>query len=114
MGRNIDAIRHQFGDPQVTSIIEGTLIRPAMYTIGGSIPEVAAFLEGYFSGAHVKASEASTIVTEWQDYVEFIGVEFGSTDWNDVFRSVTARFDSDDDWFDWLLTKYLQFKSNSP
>lgn len=70
--RNTDTIRNRFGHAQVTSIIEATLIRPSMDTIGASVFEVGAFLEGYFSGLAKHAPEVDR-TGEWQDFLEHLG-----------------------------------------
>ena len=110
MPRNIDAIRRRFDDPPVDSIIEGALIRPAMYTIGGTVPEVAAFLEGYFS-ALAKHPETQSVPDDWLAFTAFVGAETSHVGWHEVYANIAARFDTDDEAFDWLLTMYLQFKS---
>lgn len=49
-----------------------------MYTPRGSFAEVTAFIRGFVSGAaRVRATEP--LVTEWQDFEEWLAVQIGST-----------------------------------
>ena len=92
-------------------MVESALIRPSMYTVGGSVLEVAAFLEGYYSGL-AKGSPKSDHGSAWSDFVAAIAGD-GHPDWHTVFRDVNLRFNSCDEAFDWLLSVYLESSHRS-
>jgi hypothetical protein len=57
---------------QPESLVDAAICRPTMYTCHGSLPEVFAFLEGYYSGLCVNArSESSDHAQKY--WFEFIG-----------------------------------------
>jgi hypothetical protein len=93
-------------------MVESVLIRPQMYTVGGSVLEVAAFLEGYYSGM-AKIAPYSHKVAEWTDFVAAIAVD-GHSGWASVFRHVDSTFNTADEAFDWLLSAYLDHVHASP
>jgi hypothetical protein len=65
---------------------EAVLLRPRMYTLGGSYEEVVAFLEGYHSGM-AKYDPYAVPVSEWASFRDWLREQMRA-DSTDVF----ARF----------------------
>ena len=55
----------------VYDFTEAVVIRPKMYTLLGSYPEVIAFLEGYYSGLSKGRSNA-VIVENWYAFRQWL------------------------------------------
>lgn len=56
---------------------ESVMLRPKMYTLGGSYQEVVAFLEGHISGL-AKFDADLDIVREWWSFREWLEGQFGA------------------------------------
>lgn len=50
---------------------EAVLLRPKMYTLGGTFEEAIAFLEGYYSGM-AKANPCAAPVAEWVSFQHWL------------------------------------------
>jgi hypothetical protein len=112
MPREIYAIREKFGSPQVETLVEGVFIRPQMYSIGGTVFEVAAFLEGYYSGA---ARDKYWTDTSWQDFNLWLLAEIGGelhNGWHWLYQKIIELYPQNDLALDFLLEKFLQFQKN--
>jgi hypothetical protein len=111
MPREIQTIREKYGSLQVISMVEGTFMRPKMYTIGGTVFEVAAFLEGYYSG--VTKSQRSFYAT-WGDFNTWLVAEIDNRlrdNWHSLYQKIVELYPHDDLAFDYLLDKFLEFQT---
>jgi hypothetical protein len=68
------------------NLLEAVLIRPKMYTLGGTFEEVVAFLEGYYSGMS-KGNLYAIPVLEWASFRTWLSEKVASNT-SEVF----ARF----------------------
>jgi len=55
---------------------EAVLLRPRMYTLGGTFEEVIAFLEGYYSGM-AKGNPYAIPVLEWASFRTWLSEKMG-------------------------------------
>ncbi len=92
--RRISEIREKHDIQVITSIIEGTFIRPQMYTIGGTIFEVGAFLEGYISGLAHNPKHQYPIINIWSDFNSYLSnqIEDSNGGWHGAFSGVRRLF----------------------
>ena len=115
MPREIQAIRKKYGSPQVISLVEGVFIRPKMYTIGGTVFEVAAFLEGYFSCA-TRSDPKLEYWVFWGDFNTWLLAEIDNElqgDWHLLYQKVSELYPQADEAFDYLLEKVIQFQKEN-
>ena len=100
--------------PSVT-FTESVFVRPAMYTINGTLEETGAFLQGFYNGlgknSHPNAiREAKTWFNfcRWACQQMDIGAErYG---WHLLFSEIRRTSKDDSDGFVKLAELYIQFK----
>ena len=73
-------------DKPAVSFAEAVLLRPKMYTLGGTYEEVVAFLDGYFSGM-AKANPYAPPVLQWVAFQQWLAVQL-SVPSSDVFSTL--------------------------
>ena len=114
--RRVSEIREKHGIQVTMSIIEGTFTRPQMYTIGGTVFEVGAFLEGYISGLAHDPKHQYPIISIWSDFNIYLSnqIEDGNGGWYGAFSGVRRLFASEEESFDYLLDKYYEFYNALP
>jgi hypothetical protein len=84
-----------------------------MYTINGSVEEVGAFLEGYYSAAakciHHKAAVAEA--EEWWIFCRWLAKRLSDTEssWHSAFIALKRAYPDDADAFAKLLEWYPEF-----
>jgi len=99
---------------QVADFTESVFYRPGMYTINGTLEEVAAFLEGYYSAAAkcIHSEGAQKEVNRWCDFTRWLaekveGAE--SPSWSNVFRALRRNYSEDAAVFDKLREWYPEY-----
>ena len=60
-----------------------------MYTLRGSFPEFAAFMQGYVSGA-ARAEHAEVLLAEWRDFERWLSDRIGSASPGEVLEALLA------------------------
>ena len=75
------------------SFSEAVLLRPAMYTLGGTFAEVVAFLEGYYSGV-ANGNPYAPSAAEWEAFRVWLSAQF-CVDTSEVFAALQTRCGSD-------------------
>ena len=88
---------------------EAVLLRPAMYTLGGSYEETIAFLEGYHSGVARGAPHADPI-REWEDFCEWLASRL-SVPRSEVFSTLRGRHSSGVAALSALLGELVEYQS---
>jgi hypothetical protein len=58
------------------TFVEAVLLRPRMYTLGGTFEEAVAFLEGYFSGM-AKGNPSAAPVLQWASFRNWLSESMG-------------------------------------
>src|SRR5687768_1547816 len=88
---------------------QAVLLRPTMYTMGGSFEEVIAFLTGYFSGAAQGGPHAPDVV-QWSYFRAWLAEQLGWPRTN-LFQEFRNRYETDEaarQEFLRLLTLFLE------
>ena len=106
---------------QLADFTESVFYRPGMYTINGTLEEVGAFLEGYYSGAAkcFQSAGAQQEVNRWVEFCRWLGEKIGGVQapsWHNVFKALRVLHPNDAEAFEKLRTWYPEFlesKDNS-
>jgi hypothetical protein len=99
---------------QLVDFTESVLYRPKMYTINGTLEEVGAFLEGYYSGVakcthHSGAWQESS---RWVEFCHWLGAKIGGVQapsWYNVFKALRESYSNDAEAFEKLRAWYPEF-----
>ena len=75
------------------SFSEAVLLRPTMYTRGGTFAEVVAFLEGYYSGM-ANGDPYAPLVAEWEAFRGWLSAQL-CVDTSEVFDAFQKRYGGD-------------------
>lgn len=61
---------HRWSEDWPITFTEAVFVRPKMYTINGTVEEVAAFLEGFYSGlaAHTRDAQRMAEAQQWWNF----------------------------------------------
>lgn len=99
----------------VGSFLEAVLVRPLMYTINGTLEEVGAFLEGFYSGmaAHNKNKSAQEEAQFWFDFCEWASTKISDSEvnnWHSLFKGLRQQVGDESDAFRNLLIFYKEFR----
>jgi hypothetical protein len=78
---------------QPVTFSEAVLLRPEMYTPGGTFVEAIAFLEGYYSGM-AKTNPYAAPVVEWEDFRRWLANQL-SVDTSEVLGRFVACYGQD-------------------
>jgi hypothetical protein len=87
---------------------EAVLLRPKMYTLGGSFEEVVAFLEGYHSGL-AKGNPHACSVDQWTPFCEWLTKQLGVSDSVDTFKKLRGLHPTSEAALEDMLRKFRQF-----
>jgi hypothetical protein len=84
----------------VREFAEAVFVRPNMYTIGGTLEEVGAFLEGFYSGmaAHSRDPVALGQARRWSDFCAWAAERIDGAElpgWFHVFRALRRAYPDD-------------------
>ena len=99
-------------DKPAVSFAEAVLLRPKMYTLGGTYEEVVAFLDGYFSGM-AKANPYVPPVLQWVAFQQWLAVQL-SVPSSDVFSTLKNAHYADQDALAEMLDWLSRFLSEQP
>jgi len=99
-------------DKPAVSFAEAVLLRPKMYTLGGTYEEVVAFLDGYFSGM-AKANPYAPPVLQWVAFQQWLAVQL-SVPSSDVFSTLKNAHYADQDALAEMLDWLSRFLSEQP
>lgn len=102
-------------DNQVRSFVEAVCLRPLMYTIGGTIEEIGAFLEGFYSGmaSHNRDASATSEAQLWYDFCEWATKTLEATEsgnWYILFKGLRRAHDNDSEALVKLASLYAAFR----
>lgn len=78
---------------QPVTFSEAVLLRPEMYTQGGTFAEAIAFLEGYYSGM-AKSNPYAAPVVEWEAFQRWLSEQL-SVDSSEVFGRFVECYGQD-------------------
>jgi hypothetical protein len=97
------------------SLIEAVCVRPRMYTIGGTLEEAGAFLQGFYSGmaAHNQNPAALKEAGRWSDFCTWAAERVeGATPggWYQLFQALRRAYPEDVGAFVQLRTLYHEFR----
>src|SRR5687768_11312890 len=84
----------------VRDLTEAVFVRPSMYTIGGTLEEVAAFLRGFYSGmaAHSRDQVGLEKAEYWNDFCAWAAEQIGgaeSSSWVHMFLALRRAYPDD-------------------
>lgn len=99
---------------QARSLIEAVCLRPQMYTIGGTLEEVGAFLEGFYSGltAHNRDKDAVEVAQEWFTFCKWANNHFNESSeetWYTLFVNLREKYSHDSDALNKLLLLFIEY-----
>jgi hypothetical protein len=99
----------------VREFAEAVFVRPSMYTIGGTLEEVAAFLEGFYSGmiAHNRDRAAFNEAARWRDFCAWAAEQIGGAErpsWVHMFQALRRAYPDDTAGFLRLAELYIAFR----
>ena len=99
----------------VSSLLEAVLVRPWMYTIGGTLEEVGAFLEGFYSGmaAHNRNPGAQAEAQRWFDFCIWAAAHIEGAapgGWYHLFKALRQAYPEDAMAFARLAALYIAFR----
>jgi translation initiation factor 2 alpha subunit (eIF-2alpha) len=82
-----------------------------MYTINGSLEEVAAFLEGFYSGV-AKSSQGWEAAQAANVMMEHACKKLGAKPygWRELFKFLREQFESDDEGFYRLCASWARYR----
>ena len=75
---------------QFLTFSQAVLTRPGMYTLNGTLPEVIAFLEGYYSGM-AKGKLDAPPVLEWVAFRQWVAAQM-DVDIAQAFSAFAQRY----------------------
>ncbi len=89
-------------------------MRPGMYTLNGTLPEVIAFLEGYYSGM-AKGKLDAPPVLEWVAFRQWVAAQL-DVDAAEAFAAFARRYQDNQAALTTLrqwLARFLESQGNS-
>lgn len=87
---------------------EAVLLRPKMYTLGGTFEEAVAFLEGYFSGM-AKGNPSVPPVSQWSSFRDWLSGTTGASS-SEVFLKFRELHESNQAALESLLESFSRFQ----
>lgn len=102
------------------SFVEGVCRHPEMYTINGTLAEVGAFLEGFYSGMISHSQDKHRYSAEaywWSDFCEWVTIQLFSKEksWRDLFKWLCETYPEQSDGFQKLIELYkLYLQAHQP
>ncbi len=92
--------------------VASVLVRPAMYTITGSLAEVFCFLHGFFDGQTRHARDQRVLeqaYRQWFGFLVWLQPRLGqlpSDGWHEIYSALHQQYPSDDEALGYLQTAY--------
>ncbi len=91
------------------SFAEAVLLRPKMYTLGGTYEEAMAFLEGYFSGM-AKENPYAAPVCEWVSFQRWLAEQL-AVPTSDALSKLKSTYPSSQDALSGMLEWLSRFRA---
>ncbi|NJO82381.1 MAG: hypothetical protein HC828_05885 [Blastochloris sp.] len=105
-------------DQRSANFVEAVLLRPRMYTLEGTLEEVGAFLEGFYTGmaAHNRSEAAQRESQYWFDFCAWAAKEVGVPEggnWYTLFQNLKQHYAAQSDAFINLIALYSRFRKEN-
>ena len=98
---------------KVLTLPEAVCLRPKMYTLGGTIEELSAFFEGYFSGL-ARADLSDARVRRWNSFCEHLKSDLQVEDTRQAFARLRLLHGSNEEAIADLYNRIARFRSENP
>ncbi len=98
--------------PDHLPFVASVLVRPAMYTITGSLAEVFCFLHGFFDGQTQHARDRRVMEQahrQWYGFLTWLQPRLGqlpSDGWHEIYSALHQQYPSDEEALVYLETAY--------
>lgn len=96
------------------SHVEAALRRPRMYTCHGTLSEICAFLEGYYSGICKGGGSAVEFANnDWFDFLAYLDLHLSGTgsprSWQDIVSAIERQVENQEDAIPFTLSHYRDY-----
>jgi hypothetical protein len=99
------------------TFIDAVFLRPKMYTLGGTLEEVGAFVEGFYRAlkCHNPRDRAQEEAQHWFDFCAWAcqRLDIDLCDWRALFRLLRQRYGTDDVAIGGLEALYMQYRAHT-